>query len=480
MKAYHHIFTKIKNFLSSMDYIIQINTFLLIIGASFVLYEFQHQFQEIRAFLFTSYWGIAFFSFTISMVVFKIFFLIFILVHYLRYKPIESLPDDALPTITILVPAYNEGRFVYDTLLSISQSHYPKEKIQLIAIDDGSKDDTWHWMKKSKELLGDFVSILKQPTNMGKRYALYRGFKLGTGDIFVTIDSDSLIKPDTLRNLVSPFVVDQNCGAVAGNVKIHNQKKAVIPKMLNVSFAFSFGFIRAAQSSMKTLLCTPGALSAYKKEAVMNCLEEWINQTFMGVKTDIGEDRAMTNMILKQGYHTLFQSNAMVHTNIPETYKTLRRMFTRWERSNVRENIMMSKFAFSNFRASSKVKPRLLLANQWLTIISALPSLIVMVLIIMSYPRLFISSTIVSVAIFSIIPALFYGIKYNFRKALWIFSYNLFYSFSLFWITPYAIFTASRRGWLTRELPNGGNKEPQLNIPAELRLERVVIPLSKV
>jgi hyaluronan synthase len=243
--------------------------------------------------------------------------------------------------------------------------------------------------------------------------------------------------------------------------------------MLNVSFAFSFGFIRAAQSHMKTILCTPGALSAYRKEAVMNCLEDWINQTFLGVKTDIGEDRAMTNMIMKQGYHTLFQSNAMVYTNIPETYKTLRRMFTRWERSNVRENIMMSKFAFGKFRESNKLNPRILLCNQWLTIFSALPTLIFMVLVIIGYPRLFISSTIVSVAIFSIIPALFYGIKYNFRKAIWIFSYNLFYSFSLFWITPYAIFTASRRGWLTRELPNQDNEEPQVIVPVpELKYSR--------
>jgi hyaluronan synthase len=274
---------------------------------------------------------------------------------------------------------------------------------------------------------------------------------LAIGDVFVTIDSDSIIDKDTLRNLVTPFVVDGNCGAVAGHVKIHNNKKAIIPKMLNVSFAFSFGFIRAAQSQMNTVLCTPGALSAYRKEAVMSCLENWINQTFLGVKTDIGEDRAMTNMIMNQGYSILFQSNALVYTNIPETYKTLRRMFTRWERSNVRENIMMSKFAFGKFRTASTLKPRILLFNQWLSVISAYPSLIAMLLIIVSYPRLFFSSTIISVAIFSIIPAVYYGMKYSKRNSIWIFTYNIFYSFSLFWITPYAILTASRRGWLTRK-----------------------------
>lgn len=179
--------------------------------------------------------------------------------------------------------------------------------------------------EKAKAELGDFLSIYQQPENKGKRHALYRGFKLGAGEVFVTIDSDSLIYVNTLRNLVSPFVVDKKCGAVAGNVKIQNAKDAIIPKMLNVSFAFSFGFIRAAQGQMKSVLCTPGALSAYRKAAVMDCLEEWIDQTFLGVKTDIGEDRAMTNMILKQGYNTLFQSNAHVATNIPETYGVLRK-----------------------------------------------------------------------------------------------------------------------------------------------------------
>src|SRR5690606_6126378 len=107
---------------------------------------------------------------------------------------------------------------------------------------------------------------------------------------------------------------------------------------------------RSAQSMLGSVLCTPGALSAYRKEAVMACLPDWINQTFMGQPSDIGEDRAMTNMILKQGYHVQFQENAYVYTNIPKRYKNLYKMFIRWERSNVRENIMMSKFAFTDFR----------------------------------------------------------------------------------------------------------------------------------
>src|SRR5690606_4189048 len=183
--------------------------------------------------------------------------------------------------------------------------------------DDGSKDDTWQWMLKAKETLGNRLDIYKQPHNKGKRHALYRGFNLGTGEIFVTVDSDSVVKPDTLKNLVSPFVTNKNCGAVAGNVQVLNNDKAIIPKMLNVSFVLSFEFMRSAESSLGSVLCTPGALSAYRSEAVFACLPQWISQTFMGQPSDIGEDRAMTNMILKQGYHVLFQRNAYVFTNVP-------------------------------------------------------------------------------------------------------------------------------------------------------------------
>jgi hyaluronan synthase len=436
---------------TNSDYsLVHVYTALLFVAAVYVLVRFHHQFEELRAFLFSTPWGVALFVLTFTVLAFKLCFVGFMLVHYLRYRAMPSVPDAELPTCTIIVPAFNEGRLVYDTLVSISESAYPTHKLQVLAIDDGSTDDTWEWIQRASQQLGDFVSIHRQPRNMGKRHALFWGFNQGTGDVFVTIDSDSVVDRDTLRNLVSPFIADPNCGAVAGNVKVLNADKAIIPKMLSVSFAFSFGVVRAAQSTIGSVLCTPGALSAYRRDSVLACLNDWVNQTFLGVKTDIGEDRAMTNLILKQGRHVLFQSNALVYTNIPESYRTLRKMFTRWERSNVRENIMMSKFAFTKYRAAERVRPRILLMNQWVTIAWAYPSLLAALLIFASYPRLFISSMIVSTVAFSLIPAVYYAVTQCWRRSLWIFSYNIFYSFALFWITPFAILTARKRGWLTR------------------------------
>lgn len=439
--------------LNPIDFFVLISTFLLMLGATFLMYYLQPQFEQLHIERMGTQWGVILLIITTSLLAFKLVFLLFILVLYLRYKPVKSVTDELLPTCTVIVPAYNEGKQVWATLHSLAASDFPKGKLQLIAIDDGSKDDTWEWMKKAKEDLGDRVSIYQQPENKGKRHALYRGFNLGAGQIFVTVDSDSIVKTDTLRNLVSPFITNKKCGAVAGNVKVLNNKKAIIPRMLNVSFAFSFEFIRSAQSVMGSVLCTPGALAAYKREAVMGCLPQWIKQTFMGQLTDIGEDRAMTNMILKQGYHVSFQKNAHVLTNIPEDYKSLYKMFIRWERSNVRENIMMAKYAFKNFREGSKIGPRFLLLNQWLGIITAYPLALLMITLIILHPVLFLSASLFSMLIFSSIPAFFYAKKHNMRESFWAYTYSIFYTFGLFWITPYAIATASRRGWLTRGLP---------------------------
>ncbi|RYZ20938.1 MAG: aldehyde dehydrogenase family protein, partial [Sphingobacteriales bacterium] len=142
-------------------------------------------------------------------------------------KEIEALGDELLQTCTVIVPAFNEGKQVYATLLSLAASEYPEHKLQLLAIDDGSRDDTWYWMQQAKLKLGSRLDIFQQPKNMGKRHALYKGFNLGTGDVFVTVDSDSVVEANTLRLLVSPFITNENCGAVAGNIQVLNNQKAL-------------------------------------------------------------------------------------------------------------------------------------------------------------------------------------------------------------------------------------------------------------
>jgi hyaluronan synthase len=389
---------------------------------------------------------------SVILLTFKTVLFLYIGYNYLKYKPITAVADHLLPNCTIIVPAYNEGRQVYDTLVSISKSDYPKDKLELISIDDGSQDDTWSWIKRARKDLDLALHIHQQPKNMGKRQALYHGFKNGTGEVFITIDSDSVIEQNTLRELVSPFTVNKNCGAVAGNIKVLNTDKGILPKMLDVSFVMSFEFARSAESSLNSVFCTPGALAAYRKSSVTGCLDTWINQTFMGNPSDIGEDRALTNMILKQGQDVVFQKNAIAYTKVPETYQGLYKMFIRWGRSNVRETIAMSEYVFTRYRSEGMVGPRVLLISQLLNMILCYPLLLLMLFFVLTHPLLFLSGSLLSMLIISSFSWVFYAKGYKTSEGLWAYTYSLLFTFGLFWITPYAIATARKSGWITRGL----------------------------
>ena len=95
-----------------------------------------------------------------------------------------------------------------------------------------------------------------------------------------------------------------------------------------------------------SVFCTPGALSAYRRSVIMPFMPEWVNQKFMGRPANIGEDRAISNIILREGHQVVFQKSALVYTEVPKDYAGLCRMFLRWSRSNVRENLEMFTFAF--------------------------------------------------------------------------------------------------------------------------------------
>lgn len=437
---------------NSHNKIALLSTLVFIAMGVYLFTIFHNDFEQFNADRRSSIIGLTFMITAGILFIFKAFYFIFMAYKYFKYKAIESVSNDELPTVTIIVPAYNEGKQVWDTLISLAKSDYPQDKIQLLAIDDGSLDDTWDWMVNAKKRLGNRLEILQQPKNKGKRHALYRGFNLGTGTIFVTVDSDSVVDENTLRNLVSPFIKDEKCGAVAGNIRVLNNEKAMLPKMLDVSFVMSFEFVRSAESTLNSVLCTPGALAAYRSSAVFACLPEWINQTFMGQPSDIGEDRAMTNMILKQGKHVLFQRNALAYTNVPEEYPGLYKMFIRWGRSNVRESLAMSKYVFTNFKKESKFGTRLLFISQFSRIIMSYPFVLFMLFFVLMHPLLFLGSTLLSILVTSTFSVLFYAHRYEIKESFWAYTYSILYTFGLFWITPYAIATASRRGWLTRGL----------------------------
>ena len=369
----------------------------------------------------------------------------------IMYRETPAVSDDQLPICTVVVPAYNEGKQVLKTLRSIANGDYPEKKVHIIVVDDGSIDDTWFWIKKAKKELGSRVKTIRLPKNAGKRHALHEGFKQSRGQVLITVDSDSIVDPQTLRCMVSPFVVNPMVGAVAGNVRVLNMREGIIPKMLDVSFLFSFDFLRASQSMVDTVICTPGALSAYRRDVVLKVLPTWLGQKFFGKPANIGEDRAMTNLILRQGYAVHYQRNATVYTNVPVRYKNLCKMLIRWARSNIRETLVMSTFIFTRFRKKSAVGARINFALQFLTMVKS-PFLMAGTMgCLLLKPFEFGLSMLMGVLVYSTLSAAFYCWRCRNSEGLWAYAYGIFWTTALFWISVYALITPHRTGWLTRQ-----------------------------
>ncbi len=370
-----------------------------------------------------------------------------------KYRPYSTCNDRELPTCSVIVPAYNEGKHVLQTLRSVAKSDYPADKLQIIAVDDGSIDDTWVWIQRAASEFNGQIKTIRLPENRGKRTALWAGFMCSHGDVLVTIDSDSIVEPRAIRCIASPFNRDPLIGAVAGCVRVLNQREGAIPRMLDVSFAYSFDFMRASQSMVNSVFCTPGALSAYRRGPLMKVLDTWLNQKFFGRPSTIGEDRAMTNLILREGHHVTFQSDAVVYTNVPTQYEGLCKMFLRWARSNVRETVLMAQFIFRKFRKTAADGARINFILSVINLIMPQILLVGLLYCVLWQPALFLAQILMSLALVATVPAIFYALRRRSSGAVWAFMYSVFWFFGLAWITPWSILTARNGKWLTRDLP---------------------------
>ncbi len=379
------------------------------------------------------------------------------------YRAVPTPTDDELPTCTVLIPAYNEGKQVAVTIESLLKSDYPAEKLQIFAIDDGSKDDTRYWICYAAEKSGGKVTPILLDRNGGKKTALYKGMKLAKSEVVVTLDSDSIVQSDSIRNLVAPFK-DQSVGAVAGNIRVMNSNN-IFGKMLDVSFAFTFDFMRCAQSSFGgTVLCTPGALSAYRLTALLPVIDEWLNQVFMGAPSTIGEDRALSSLILLSNYRVRFQQNAIASTTIPTTYVRICRMYLRWIRSDIRENIRMARAVLTGSIRHWTPRMLVLQANLLFLDLSilaplvAIPGVVSFVIVHLSaLPMVLMMAMLASLG-WAVVPAVIYAERYSPLKSLWAFGYCLFYFFGLSWVPVYSIFTLRNGSWMTRELAQQGRE----------------------
>ena len=421
----------------------------IILGLAFIVYATVagRVFQPLLRAGEAGYWARVVFRPSLLWAMMGTLLLIFRTVLWFMYRPSPPARLEEAPSMSVIIPAYNEGSMVRKSIDSVVSALYPRDRLEILVVDDGSTDDTWDYIREAAREHPGLVTAVRFPRNRGKRAALEAGFRRARGEIVVTIDSDSVIQSGTLLAMAGPFR-DPSVGAVAGKVVVYNRSQGLIPRMLQVRYILSFDFLRAVQSAYGTVYCCPGALAGYRVSVVREVLDAWRNQTFLRTRCTYGEDRALTNFILDQGFNTVYQGSAVVHTLVPRTYQQLCRMYLRWDRSYVREEIRFARI-------------------MWKRPVGALLiSLFDKVITNLRYPVAYASLALLVVHSIqdpvSIIRLLFamglmssFNMLYYVRsERSWDFVYGIFYAFfsffTLFWIFPYAAATVRSRAWMTR------------------------------
>ena len=368
-------------------------------------------------------------------------------VLWFRYKSAPSANMQDAPSITVIIPAYNEGAMVRKSIESVMRASYPRDRLELIVVDDGSVDDTWMHIQRAASRYPGQVVTQRLPQNRGKREALAMGFRNARGEIVVTLDSDSVIDRGALLAIAGPFR-NPRVGAVAGKVKVYNRRQGVIPRMLHVRYILSFDMLRASESGYGTVYCCPGALTGYRTCLVHQVLERWVAQTFLGTPCTVGEDRSLTNLILSSGHDTVYQRSAVVHTVTPVTYGKLCRMLLRWDRSYVREELLFLGIVWKRPLASRliSISDRLITNLRYPVHYACL----VLLAVTMPYHPLSLLRLMIVIGLVSAINTLYYLRSERSADFFYGILYAYYSVFALFWIFPFAVFTVRSRSWLTR------------------------------
>ncbi|MEU9128035.1 glycosyltransferase [Kitasatospora sp. NPDC048540] len=243
--------------------------------------------------------------------------------------------------VTAVLPIYNEDPSMFEQGLRslLAQSRLPNE---VHIIDDSSADPggltVARRMAREFELAGVIFKVSAQPENRGKREALARGFlDAPYSDVFLCVDSDTVLTRDTVRELIVPLV-DDRVMASTGMVLALNHDANIFTRLQDLRYGNSFLFERAAYSQLKSVLCCCGALSAYRGDLVRKYLPDFLNQQFLGKPAVFGDDRRMTNYCLTEG-QVVFQETAVGYTAVPEKLPHFLRQQVRWNKSFFRESL---------------------------------------------------------------------------------------------------------------------------------------------
>ena len=263
-------------------------------------------------------------------------------------------------------------------------------------------------------------------------------------EIIIFIDSDSFVEPDAAKELIKYFI-DSKVAAVAGHGYVANANTNMLTKMQDVRYFVAFKAYKSAEALFGAVTCCSGCCSAYRKKYVLEILDKWLNQKFLGVQCTYGDDRSLTNFLLKKGHKALFAPDAAAYTIVPDTFKKFLKQQLRWKKSWVRESFKAGSFMWK--------KNPIMAISFYLGVILPLLAPVIVVRALLWYPYATGKAPwfyLAGLLLMAVIYGLYYYIFTRDKKWVYGVLFAAFYTLILIWQLPWAILNLRDSKWGTR------------------------------
>ena len=241
------------------------------------------------------------------------------------------------PFFSAIVPAYNEERSITATLQSLVNLDYPKERLEIIIVNDGSQDKTGEVVERFIAQHPAYDITLLHQANHGKGNAMNNGLAVAKGEYFACLDADSFIASNALQVMLPIFEQDQNIAAVCPLMKVKNPQ-SILQKVQWYEYVVNM-FYKFLNAKLDCIHVTPGPFSVYKTKIIKD----------LGGydETTITEDLEIAIRLQKHQYKIIQTFDAIVETMVPTTWRKLFRQRIRWYKGSVDNSIKYKKLIFN-------------------------------------------------------------------------------------------------------------------------------------
>lgn len=254
-----------------------------------------------------------------------LYFEVFLLITYFESREEDrrlvaepETPHNKLPTVAIIVPCWNEETTITKTIFSLLKLNYPKNKLTLYVVDDGSTDNSWKVLQRFAR--NKQVKLLQKQNEGGKHAALNYALKFITEDYIGCLDADSFVHPEALRRIIKKFNSDPKLMAVTPSIKIH-EPKTIIQFIQKVEYGWGI-LLLSMFARLDGLYVTPGPFSIFKRK---------VFETLGGYrKAHNTEDMELALRMQVNGYKIGNARDAFVYTVAPSTVYALYKQRLRW------------------------------------------------------------------------------------------------------------------------------------------------------